>query len=63
MSKEILTEKDLAEINNALKTIDDTRIIINKAKQAGLDVVQYEKDLAEQEKKLRGIKQSFFAGR
>ncbi|MAH49987.1 hypothetical protein CMI37_29480 [Candidatus Pacearchaeota archaeon] len=59
-----LTREHLAQINDALKVSKDIKVVVARAKAAGIDVDEMERTLLENEKKLAGIKAAFFpAGR
>lgn len=57
-----LTETDLADINRALKRLDDAEGLIAKAQQAGIDVTPFRERASENRDRLMKIKQSFFPG-
>ena len=63
MAKEVLTERDLEQIDGALKEIDDAEGIIAQAKSAGIDLTPQETMARETKEKLLRIKQAFFPGR
>ena len=59
-----LTKEHLNQINEALRASKDIKQVIARAKTAGIDVDDMERDLLENEKRLSGIKAAFFpAGR
>jgi hypothetical protein len=58
-----LNENHLADINQALAHIDIIRRSIDLAKRAGVDVREHEKQLADNEQKLRAIKAAYFPNR
>ncbi len=55
-----LTKEDKTEIDKVLKLVDGTKKELARAKQAGLDIADYEQRLVDSEKKLRAIKQAYF---
>ena len=55
-----LTREHLTQINEALKVSKDIKVVIARAKSAGLDVDVLEQSLLDSEKKLQGIKSAFF---
>jgi len=60
MSPITFSPEDKKRINNALKTIDDAKKEIERAKRAGIDLSDLEKRILENEQKLRAIKQVYF---
>lgn len=63
MAKEVLGERDLEQINQALTEIEDAEGIIAQAKVAGIDLARQETEARETKEKLLRIKQAFFPGR
>lgn len=63
MAKEVLGEKDLEQINQALHEIEDAEGIIAQAKVAGIDLARQEGEARDTKEKLLRIKQAFFPGR
>ncbi len=63
MAKEVLGERDLEQINNALVEIEDAEGVIAQAKQAGIPLDRQETEARETKEKLLRIKQAFFPGR
>ena len=63
MPKEVLGERDLEQINNALVEIEDAEGVIAQAKQAGIDLGPQEALARETKERLLRIKQAFFPGR
>ncbi len=57
-----LVKEDLDNINEALKAIKGSRVVIERAKVAGLDVSAQEDQLNDAENRLSAIKQGFFPG-
>ncbi len=57
---EPLTKEDLTNINAALKAAKEVKTVIQRAKQAGLDVEVLEQQLLANEQKLQGIKAAFY---
>tara|TARA_R110000787_G_scaffold190963_1_gene302373 strand:+ start:58 stop:249 length:192 start_codon:yes stop_codon:yes gene_type:complete len=55
-----LTKEDLTNINAALKAAKEVKTVIQRAKQAGLDVDALEHQLLTNEQKLQGIKAAFY---
>ena len=55
-----LTREDLTNINTALKAAKEVKVVIARAKQAGLDVDALEAQLLTNEARLQGIKQAFY---
>ena len=60
MSPITFSSEDKKRIINALKTIDDAKKEIERAKRAGIDLSDLEKRILENEQKLRAIKQVYF---
>lgn len=58
-----LTSEHLAQIQNALDMIQQTKQQIELAKRAGIDVAGHEAQLLETEGRLRQIKNVYFPGR
>ena len=63
MAKEVLTERDLEQINGALAEIESAEGIIAQAKSAGIPLDRQETEARETKEKLLRIKQAFFPGR
>ncbi len=63
MAKEVLTERDLEQINNALAEIESAEGVIAQAKQAGIPLDRQENEARDTKAKLLRIKQAFFPGR
>lgn len=57
-----LTPEHLAQIKNGLDVIAFAEQEVAKAKRAGIDVSQQEKDLAESKQKLLQLKNVYFPG-
>lgn len=57
-----LTPEHLAQIKNGLDVIAFAEQEVAKAKRAGIDVSQQEKDLAENKQKLLQLKNVYFPG-
>ena len=57
-----LVKEDLYNINEALKAIKGSRVIIQRAKVAGIDVSAQEDQLTAAESRLSAIKAGFFPG-
>ena len=63
MAKQVLTERDLDQINQALAEIEEAEGVIAQAKQAGIDLSRQETEARGTKEKLLRIKQAFFPGR
>lgn len=61
--KNPLDDSHLAEINDALAVLVETRKAIDKAKRAGIDMTSQEIAAKDAEDKLRQIKQVYFPNR
>lgn len=59
----LLNDNHYAMLQNALDVIAVTMKHIAQAKQAGIDVSQYEKQLMEQRDAFLKLKQTYFPGR
>jgi hypothetical protein len=59
----VLTEEDLARINSALEQLKVADDLIGMAKNAGIDVSQFEPRAATSKQQLVKIKNVFFPGR
>jgi len=55
-----LTDQHKVAINLALEAVEDTTASIARAKLAGFDVTELEKQLKAKEAQLRSIKQAYF---
>lgn len=55
-----LSTEDRANIEIQLKALADARADLNRAKAAGIDVADLEKQLNESEAQLKAIKQVYF---
>lgn len=58
-----LTESDLDDINRSLQRLDDASVIMDRARQAGIDVTAFEQRQRDARDKLLKLKQAFFPGR
>ncbi|MGH7240316.1 MAG: hypothetical protein ACREHG_09690 [Candidatus Saccharimonadales bacterium] len=58
-----LTDEHLTLINQGIEAGTAAQSIAEKAKQAGMDVAELERQVTEGTNKLRRIKQVFFPGR
>lgn len=54
---------DLEALNERLKELDEADKLIAKAKQAGMDIGDQEKESRELRQRLMRIKQTFFPGK
>lgn len=62
MPIEVLTDEDKAKVKEALKMAQDIRKELARAKRAGIDVSDLEKDLDEAVKSLRAIERVYIRG-
>jgi ribosomal protein L32E len=59
----ILSEDDLQAIENGIASARKAMAIVERAKQAGIDVTEQEQQIRANEGRLLRIKQAFFPGR
>lgn len=59
----VLGEQDYKSLKEQLKKIDELKAAVQKAKQAGIDVGEREQVLAENERKIKSLLQTYFPGR
>ena len=57
-----LNDNHLTQINSALAAVEVAKTQILLAKQAGIDVTNYEKQASDAETKLKALKQTYFPG-
>ena len=62
-ASEVLSTTDLDNINDALGAIESAKEVINRAEQAGLDVVGQKQKFDELDSKLRAVRAAFFPNR
>lgn len=62
MAIEVLTEEDKAKVKEALASVKDIRAELRKAKRAGIDVEDLEKELEDAVAKLRAIERVYIRG-
>jgi|YelNatPaOPRAMG01_1025707.scaffolds.fasta_scaffold45523_2 hypothetical protein len=63
MPIQIFTEEDRLNIERTLKQIEDLKVEIDKAKRAGIEIGEIEKQLLDAEKKLKAIYSVYFKGK
>lgn len=57
---EPLTQEDKKQIDKSLKAIRDAKQLFTRAKQAGMDVEELEKEANRLEQRLQATRQAFF---
>lgn len=62
MAEPLLDQDDLAVLNEALQRIEENEENLNRAEQAGIDVVSIRARFEEDKTKIRRIKTAFFPG-
>jgi len=62
MAMEVLSEEDKAKIQEALKNVSAIRAELRRAKRAGIDVEDLEKDFEDAVRRLKAIERVYIKG-
>ena len=60
---QVLTDKDLTDINDSLDAIDSAKELLIRAEQAGIDVSRQKTQFEDLDRRLRATKAAFFPNR